>query len=65
MPGYNNLSAIECENEVLRSRLASLKAAAGAFAELVGRYIEPHKGDTYCSRNEVLLAREHLKTLLK
>lgn len=65
MPGYNNLSVIECENEVLRSRLSAIRAAAGAFADLVGRYVEPHKGDTYCSRNEVLLARENLKTLLK
>ena len=32
---------------------------------LVGRYVEPRKGDTYCSRNELLLAREHLKALLK
>lgn len=64
MPGYNNPSVIEIENEVLRSRLASLKAAAGAFADLVGRYVEPHKGDAYCLRNEVLRAIENLKRLL-
>jgi hypothetical protein len=56
MAGYNPC-IVDIENEVLRDRLASIKAAAGAFADLVGRYIEPHKGDTYCSRNEVLLAR--------
>ena len=65
MAGYNNPRYCEIENEVLRSRLASLKAAAGAFADLVGRYVEPHKGDTYCSRNEVLRERDKLKTLLK
>lgn len=65
MPGYNNPSLVELENDCLRRRLAAIKAAARDFSDLVGRYVEPHKGDTYCSRNEVLLAREHLKTLLK
>lgn len=65
MPGYNNPSLVELENDCLRRRLAEIKAAARGFSDLVGRYVEPHKGDTYCSRNEVLLAREHLKTLLK
>lgn len=48
--------------EVLEARLRDV---TGQAAALVGRYVEPRKGDTYCSRNEVLLAREHLKTLLK
>lgn len=65
MAGYNNPRYCEIENEVLRSRLASIKAAAEDFAELVARYVEPHKGDAYCSRNELLLAREQLKRLLK
>lgn len=65
MPGYNNPSLVELENDCLRRRLAEIKAAARGFSDLVGRYVEPHKGDQYCSRNEVLLAREHLKTLLK
>lgn len=65
MPGYNNPSLVELENDCLRRRLAAIKAAARDFSDLVGRYVEPHKGDQYCSRNELLLAREHLKTLLK
>jgi len=65
MPGYNNLRVVDCENEVLRYRLASIKAAAREFSALVGRYIEPKKGDPYCSRNELLRARDNLESLLK
>ena len=65
MAGYNNLRVIECENEVLRSRIASIKAAAVALADAVDRYVAPKKGDTYCSRGEVLRAKDNLKSLLK
>ena len=60
-----NLKYVEIENEVLRNRLATIKAAALEFSELVTRYVEPHKGDTYCSRTEILNKKEELKRLLK
>lgn len=65
MPGYNNPSVLELENECLRRRLAEIKEAARDFSELVGRYVEPKKGDTYCSRNEVLRGRNELNSVLK
>lgn len=65
MPGYNNPSVLELENDCLRRRLAEIKAAARDFSELVSRYIEPKKGDTYCSRNEVLRGRNELNSVLK
>ena len=42
-----NLKYVEIENEVLRNRLATIKAAALEFSELVTRYVEPHKGETH------------------
>lgn len=65
MSGYCNPRLVELENDCLRRRLATIKAETEAFIKLVSRYVEPKKGDAYCSRNELLLAREHLKTLLK
>lgn len=65
MPGYNNPSLVELENDCLRRRLAEIKAAARGFSDLVGRYVEPHKGDQYCSRNEVLRERDKLNSILK
>ena len=60
-----NLKYVEVENEVLRLRLKSVRAAAEEFADLVTRYVEPHKGDPYCSRTEILNKKEELKRLLK
>ena len=65
MPGYNNLRVVDCENEVLRSRLASVKAGAQDLIEAVERYVTPGKGQPYCGRNEVLRIKENLKRLLK
>lgn len=56
---------VDIENEVLRNRLATIKAAAEDFANIVTRYVEPKKGDPYCSRTELLQARNNLKALLK
>ena len=47
MTGYHNLTAVECENEVLRGRLKELKEAALALCDAVTRYVEPKKGDKY------------------
>ena len=65
MAGYNNPRLVDIENEVLRDRLASIKAAAGDLADAVERYVTPKKGQPYCGRNEVLRIKETLKTLLK
>ena len=52
--GYRNLTAVECENEVLRGRLKELKEAALALCDAVTRYVEPKKGDKYLGRLELL-----------
>ena len=44
---------------------AATTAAAEEFAEMVTRYVEPHKGDPYCSRTEILNKKDELKRLLK
>ena len=54
MTGYHNLTAVECENEVLRGRLKELKEAALALCDAVTRYVEPKKGDKYLGRLELL-----------
>ena len=40
--GYRNLSACECENEVLRARLAELRAQTLALCDAVESYV--HQG---------------------
>ena len=65
MAGYNNPRIVDIENEVLRSRLASIKAAAVELADAVEKYVTPKKGDPYCGRGEVLRKKEILKNLLK
>ena len=41
-----------------------LRPIAMALVDAVERYVEPKPGDAYCSRNEVLLAKNKLKKLL-
>ena len=41
-----------------------IKEAALDLVDAVERYVEPKPGDAYCSRNEVLLAKNKLKKLL-
>lgn len=60
---------INFANEIL-SLIESLpddpeKTAAIEFVDAVSRYVEPHKGDVYCNRGEVLRKRDKLKELLK
>lgn len=42
----------------------NLQQAAKTLVSAVERYVEPKPGDTYCSRNEVLMAKNNLKKLL-
>ena len=60
MPGYNNLRVVDCENEVLRSRLASVKAGAQDLIGIVELYMKQA-----ASRNDLYNAKETLKRLLK
>ena len=65
MAGYDNPRIVDIENEALRSRLSSIKGGAQALIDAVQRYVEPKKGDAYCSRTEILRLRDELKRLLK
>lgn len=55
-----NLSVIELENEVLRSRLKETKAGAQALIDAVERYARQE-----CLRSELLRTKENLKNTLK
>lgn len=55
---------IEIENDVLRSRLDTIKAGAQDLADAVRRYVQPGKGE-FCSRTELLNKVNELKEKLK
>ena len=60
MSGYNNLSVIECENEVLRSEYLKIRKAAKALVKAVDDYT------TKAGPRPILItANENLKALLK
>ena len=44
---------------------AIIKEKTREFLDAVQRYVEPKKGDAYCSRTEILRLRDELKRLLK
>lgn len=48
----------------LRGRDTELQQAASNLVDAVEKYVEPKPGDTYCSRNEVLMAKNKLKKLI-
>lgn len=41
-----------------------IKNAASALVDAVERYVAPKPGDKYCSRTEILNAKENLKKLI-
>lgn len=45
--------------------LDEIKNAASALVDAVERYVSPKLGDKYCSRTEILNAKDNLKTLIK
>lgn len=55
---------IDIENDVLRSRLDTIKSGAQALIEAVQRYVQPRKGE-FCSRTELLNTINELKKKLK
>lgn len=60
-----NLSIIEIENLSLRDRLKEQRAALAELAAAVRRYVEPRKGDAYCSRTEILLAAAKAESVVR
>ena len=60
MAGYNNPRLVDIENEVLRSRLADVKAGAQDLIGIVELYMRQA-----VSRTQLYNAKEELKKLLK
>jgi hypothetical protein len=60
MTGYRNLSTVEIENEVLRSRYAAIKKAASDLVNVVELYMKQQ-----CLRSQLFNTKETLKKLLK
>lgn len=55
-----NLTIIECENEVLRAQYKALKSGAKDLIETIERYMRQD-----CLRSELYSKKENLKSLLK
>ena len=56
----NNLTPIEIENEVLRSRYAAIKKAASDLVNVVELYMKQQ-----CLRSQLFNTKETLKRILK
>lgn len=60
MTGYRNLSTVEIEDEVLRSRYAAIKKAASDLVDVVELYMKQQ-----CLRSQLFNTKETLKKSLK
>ncbi len=56
----NNLTVIECENEVLRAKLAGIRDSVSILIDAVERYLKQD-----CLRSELFQAKEDVKALIK
>ena len=64
MAGYDNPRYCDIENEVLRSRLSSIKGGAQALIDAVEQYTAPKKGQ-FLHRSDLLRIKDALKELIK
>lgn len=62
---YDKEDVAELREEDLLDSIQETKDAALALVDAVEKYVAPKPGDKYCSRTEILNAKDNLKKLLQ